>query len=114
MSKEVATIHDYARMCASAGDCNNCPLNEIGILDKSCVEIIRIFPDKTNEIILKWCEAHPPKTYKQDFLEKFPNTILDSDNSPPTCKNRIYGICNACTNMELSCSECWNEPMEEK
>lgn len=111
MSKEVASLKDYIRMCCTINDCSKCPMDNI---EGNCPENIYNHFDEANELILKWCEEHPIKTYKMDFLEKFPNAILNSDNSPRTCRNYLYGICNVCTHVELKCSDCWNEPMEEK
>lgn len=111
MSKEVATIHDYARMCVTVENCTYCPLKEIDVLDKTCAEVLRMFPDKTNELILKWCEEHPIKTYRQDFLEKFPNASLKSDGSYMVCKRRIYNG-EGCSERYHGCKNCWNEPME--
>lgn len=77
---EKATIYDYARMCKSYDDCKSCPLgcnnNRKGI---TCDYIVRAYPDKANEIILKWCEEHPIKTRQSEFLKMFPNAQISSD-----------------------------------
>ena len=73
--KKQATIYDFARMCkGNNGECKYCPLgssnNKKGI---TCDQITRKYPDKANEIILKWCEEHPVKTRQDKFLEIYPN-----------------------------------------
>ena len=69
-----ATVYDYARMCKSYDDCKICPLgcnnNRKGI---TCDYIVRAYPDKANEIILKWCKEHPVETRQDRFLKMFPN-----------------------------------------
>ena len=49
------------------------------------------------------------KTYKDDFLEKFPNAKNEC-GIPIACKRTVYGG-EAC--YVSQCSECWNEIMEE-
>ena len=68
------------------------------------------------EIVQKWSDEHPKKTYIQDFFEKFPKAQNDSDGTPFACRKRIYGGVRPndkrCNRRE-ACYECWNEPMEE-
>ena len=80
MEKTVATIYEYARLCASFEKCNQC------VLFKFCADQRNIFSndiDKANEIILKWCKEHPIKTRQSELLKIFPN-IKTND------KGRIY------------------------
>ena len=70
-----ATIYDYVRMCKHFDDdCQECPVfyqqTKTGL---NCEDFIRHFPDKANEIILKWCEEHPVETRQDRFLKMFPN-----------------------------------------
>lgn len=61
----------------------------------------------------KWSNEHAKKTYKQDFLEKFPDAPkYESVNSrhPRACRISIYdGECPG-----TGCDECWNEPMNDE
>lgn len=50
----------------------------------------------------------PKKTYKEDFLEKFPNAKFKDDGNPCTCRNNAYGGEYCCG---MSCTDCWNEVM---
>lgn len=74
-----ATIYDYARMCKSnkSNNCAECPLgyieNKVGW---ECYNFILRYPDKANEIILKWCEEHPVETRQDRFLKMFPNADI--------------------------------------
>lgn len=114
--KDKATIYDLHRMCNSMIDCKGCMLHSYNIecsfleyLSKK--EILEI-----NEDIIEWCKTHPPKSYKEDFLEKFPNAEIGDYNTPVVCRKEIYGDCN-CNNQKQIfeiCAECWNKPMKEE
>mgnify|MGYP004621433755 CR=1 FL=1 len=73
-----ATIYDYARICkAFENNCGICPMcignngtNEL------CAKLVMKFPDKANEIILKWCKEHPVETRLDRFLKMFPKANI--------------------------------------
>ena len=73
---EEATIFGYARMCRAFtnSDCTDCSLHQKhnGTGD-ICSFLLAVYPDKANEIILKWCKEHPIKTRQSEFLKMFPN-----------------------------------------
>lgn len=52
------------------------------------------------------------KTYKEDFLEKFPNTFMWA-GTPTFCREVIYSGRISCDSDSSSCRECWNEIMED-
>lgn len=108
--KRIATIYDYARMCKRMR-CEECPLSDCNNgHDCGCGAYMQSHIDEANEIILKWCDEHPVKTYKQDFLEKFPKVRLGADGVPKGgCVDYIYNTTTECDN---DCSACWNRPME--
>lgn len=99
--KRIATIYDLKRMCSTIKGCESCPL-DAG--NPYCPDFKNI--DKANETVLKWCEEHPQKTYKDDFLEKFPNATVGSDNHAGACRKWIYGKEEVCRGF---CTDCWNE-----
>ena len=77
--------------------------------------------DDANDILVlnevqKWHDAHPPKTYLMDFLEKFPNCEKDAEGFPMacrmSCRQYIYPLMSSRDCSGRDCSECWNEPME--
>lgn len=74
---EKATIYNYARMCKTYDDCTICPLgfNNNG-KSISCDYKVRAYPDKANEIILKWCKEHPVETRQSELLKAFPNVPI--------------------------------------
>ena len=114
MKKEKAAIEDYARMC-NKSVCSKCPLGCSNNGKKEvCVSFMQKFPDKANEIILKWCEEHPTKTRQTEFLEMFPNAYIGGSgilNVNPCCLDKEV----KCNGGE--CSECrriyWSEEVEE-
>lgn len=113
----MASITDYARMCKAhgSGDCTytNCPLvAENNGTAFTCDELMREHPAEASAIIDKWCAEHPQKTYKQDFLEKFPNAAMYGNGCLIGCRNNAYGWKGlACIE---NCIVCWNEVMPEE
>ena len=110
MSKDMATIYDWSRMCKTIGDdCPSCPIYNLTNGKNDCFCYMIAHPEESTEAIIEWCEEHPEKTYAMDFLEKFPNaSVLWDENRPSACRAQIYGT----GNCHMKCAECWNEPME--
>ena len=99
----MAQIKDLKRMCTSYEICETCPFyNNCSRPDQ--------FSDNADEIVDKWVEEHPVKTYMQDFFEKFPNAHKDDDGTPKICITSIYGDEFECP--EGGCDECWNQEMK--
>lgn len=103
----MATIKDYKRMCKYYKElivgCFRCPL--------PCDCDPEDFPDNIDEIVDKWVSEHPPKTYAQDFFEKFPTALRDSDGLPKVCWEYVYGDGKYCDSA--ACTECWNRQMKD-
>lgn len=110
--------------------CEDCPLgitnNGMNVL---CSELETLHPEKAIEIIQKWSDEHPQKTYLTDLLEKYPNIPLDNNGKPAyvcphdlglmsvaICKLGLMSVedCKKDSNKN-KCVECWNQPipMEE-
>lgn len=112
---KITTIYDYARFLASncEHECKNCKLSRLnnGYGD-GCSPFIAKHPDEANEIILKWCDEHPVKTYAEDFFEKFPKARRTQEGYPALCRNVPYNIDeDGCGDRR--CAECWNEENKE-
>lgn len=90
----------------SCADCPLCLSNNGKHMP--CRQFEREFPEETVAIVEKWSKEHSPKTYSQDFLEKFPNASKASNGLPIACKRLVYG--GECI---YNCPGCWNAPMEE-
>ena len=90
-------------------DCKGCPL-EIGV--DECMRVDMEESEKIVEIVEiveRWSKEHPQRTYKDDFLEKFPNADRYETGHPMNCRNGIYGLGSCASD---SCEDCWNKPME--
>lgn len=125
--KRKATIYDVSRFCAEhyrMGSCLNCPFNCAGNCKmKYCFSINEKKELKSiNKTILEWCDSHPVETYLdcfKDYLKKmYPKSKEDFDliiNN--ICRARMCGQLvsdGGCPNPEISCTDCWNSPMEEE
>ena len=99
----MAQIKDLKRMCKFHSDCSKCNLHD------GCT--VWQLPDNIDEVVDKWVEEHPVKTYAMDFFEKFPNAPKDELGLPMPCVTSVYKDlemkCNEC-----SCSDCWNQEMK--
>lgn len=101
----MAQIKDLKRMCEFHRDCSKCELFTTFDTCRVC-----FFPDNVDEIVDKWAEEHPVKTYMQDFFEKFPNAHKDDDGTPKLCIKCLYGDEFECP--EGGCKKCWNQEMK--
>ena len=79
----MASIKDLKRMCKEQFKCGVCPF-----IDLDCCDLNH-FPDNADEIVDKWVQEHPAKTYAMDFFEKFPNAQW---NCQEMCSRRIPKI----------------------
>lgn len=61
--------------------------------------------------IIQWSKDNPRKTRLQDFLEKYPNAEFSQEGIPEACAGTL-GYCSSNCVGSLSCSKCWNEPVE--
>lgn len=107
------TIYEMSkRMCGST-ICEDCPLKKVK--GRAClINLIKWHKVETAaeqlEVLRKWAEERPVKTYKDVFLEKLPKARLNKDGRPVTCRDVVFGIVRHCT---TNCTECWNEPYKE-
>lgn len=61
----------------------------------------------------EWIAENPKRTYKQDFLEKYPNAKLYEEGYPMVCFGNLgYKEVTEEFCMETKCVECWNRSME--
>lgn len=90
-------IREYCHEC---NDCHSCVFRT-GNISGNFIEDTCMFED--DSIPEDW-ELPIVKTYKQDFLEKFPRANFETSN---LCRKMIYGEEHDCSRM--TCEECWNE-----
>lgn len=120
-SKTIDFLSELKRLCDTRDECvanaankEDCPMFGICKLthSKTCAKDA----EKAIEIVQKWSDEHPKKTYAQDFFKKFPEAKPDAYGVPRMCRANCYG--GSCrqpspidSNQEM-CKCCWNEPME--
>ena len=97
--------------------CSNCPLcsnnNGEGL---SCPTSEMYYPEKAIEVVQKWSDEHPQKTFLTEFLKNYPNAELDH-GVPKVCLKKL-GAVSGCAktkkgDLYISCYRSWNQPVEE-
>lgn len=107
-------------------NCIDCPLsirnNGVSI---PCSNFEILYPEQAIEIVQRWSDKHPQKTYLTDLLEKYPNIPLDNNGKPSyvcphdlglmsaeNCKLGLMSVedCKKDSNKN-KCVECWNQPI---
>lgn len=121
-SKTIDFFAEAKRHCDSRTACEadaankeQCPM--FGVCDRPLTEICVEDAIKAIEILQKWSDEHPVKTYAQDFFEKFPKAQSNSDGTPFVCRKRIYsGTHSTLEDCDYTgaCYRCWNEPMNDE
>ena len=92
-------------------NCVDCPLSSFNAKHElSCAAFEIEYPKKAVAIVEKWAEEQPQKTILQDFLEKYPNALLDEDDVPVTCCRNL-GFTQPKDCYKVYCKKCWNRPL---
>lgn len=114
-SKTENFIKEKERLCQYYKDkgCVFCVLDR-NIKGLSCSDFIVQQPKKAIEIVQRWSNEQPPKTFLTDLLEKYPDVPLAKNGYPSICPHHLgytkedYINCGSST-----CQQCWNTPIEE-
>ena len=121
-SKTINFLSEFKRLCDSRDGCvanaankEDCPMFVVcdvcfGLL---CDEDVKT----VIEIVQKWSDEQPKKTYMHDFFEKFPKAQSNSDGTPFVCRKRIYGgIRSTLEDCDYTgaCYRCWSEPLNDE
>lgn len=123
-SKTVDFYNECDRMCDSFTNCKGCPFE---IPDGACN--IEQDIEYSIEIIQQWSDSHPepkPKTYADDFFERFPNAskcyfnekdYVNGNGFPEVKRCNVYGVgihgCKEGRCTRETQMKCWNEPYKE-
>lgn len=111
MTKERSGAH---YMCICKHDCTDCPL---GIKNNgksvTCTDLEVLYPEKAIEIVQKWSNEHPPKTYLSELLKAFPNSPLNTNGIPKLCPHHLGLINIDDCRPDRDCAKCWNQSIEE-
>lgn len=95
--------------------CSDCPLyNENNGTSEglSCGCLEMHYPEKAIEIVQKWSDAHPQRTYLSQFLEHYPNVQLYDTGLPKGVCPYNLGMTDI-DDCDNNCVKCWNQPIED-
>lgn len=94
--------------------CEKCPLssdnNGVG---ECCTDFEMLYPKEVIEVVQRWSDEHPQRTYLSELLRTFPNAELNCNGTPKRihCPHHL-GLKNI-DNCDKGCVECWNQPVKE-
>lgn len=92
--------------------CNHCPLSRFNNGEEMlCTELELKHPEKAIEIVQRWSDEHPPKTYLSEILKHYPKAELNDKGIPMVCPH-LFGLKDI-DNCEIgnACVKCWNQPL---
>lgn len=95
--------------------CEDCPLgitnNGMNVL---CSELETLYPEKAIEIVQKWSDTHPQRTYLSVLLTHFPKIELSDAGIPKWICPHELGLdeIEDCGGTDICCAECWNQPIK--
>lgn len=97
-------------------DCSVCPLcsennGTSGLV--SCTTFEMLNPEKAIEIVQRWSDEHPQKTYLSEFLKNHPNVLLNDDGTPAFCPYKLGLMGADDCRKDGNCVKCWNQPIED-
>lgn len=97
-------------------NCSECRVGSYyNIYKQNCREFEMEYPEKAFAIIKKWSKDCPKETVLMEFMNHYPNAILDDDNLPenvcPYKLNKKYNKCSSQQHVRMTCEECWNQPV---
>lgn len=94
--------------------CSNCPLCSVNNnKGQSCTAFEMLYPEKVIEIVQKWSDEHPQKTYLTEFLKHYPNAILDESGIPDGVIPCDLGVKERDDDCYGDCKKCWNQTVED-
>lgn len=72
MAEFTKTVKVIGRICNSVCDCSECPIGKAKDgLELLCLPFMCRYPEKTEELVMKWAEDHPVMTNHRKFEEVF-------------------------------------------
>lgn len=95
--------------------CSDCPLcsKNNGISEYiSCISFEMYHPEKAIEIVQRWSDEHPQRTYLSEFLEHYPNVQLYDTGLPKGVCPYNLGLTDI-DDCDNNCVKCWNQTVED-
>ena len=93
--------------------CSDCPLcsKNNGISEYiSCISFEMYHPEKAIEIVQRWSDEHPQRTYLSELLEHYPNVQLYDTGLPKGVCPYNLGLTDI-DDCDNNCAKCWNQPI---
>ena len=121
-SKTENYMHEKARMTKSVVNgvchirCTDCPLSRFNNNEKIVCSELELFHSETAvQIVQRWSDEHPQKTYLSELLKYFPKVELNNKGLPKWICPHELGLneIEDCGGTDNYCAECWNQPIEE-
>lgn len=108
---------EFDRMCNyySNENCRGCPRETeptCGITDLGSVG-----PEGIKKLINdvdQWSKEHPQRTRLEDFKEKYPHAMMETDGTPTICCIDLGYRQYDCDPLKENCVDCWNMPVEDE
>lgn len=93
--------------------CVKCPLSA-GNNNKEicCTDFESSYPEQAIEVVQRWSDEHPQKTYLSEFLKNHPNALLNDDGTPTFCPYRLGLMGADDCRKDGNCVKCWTQPIE--
>lgn len=92
--------------------CSNCPLcSENNNKGLSCTGFEMLYPEKAIEIVQRWSDEHPKRTYLSEFLKNYSNADLNCNGTPKWIHCPHHLGLKDIDNCDKGCVECWNQPI---
>lgn len=112
-SKTETYLKEKLRMCKSYQKYEDCEKCGFGKVSLDCDSFALENPYDAIEIVQKWSDEHPPKTFLDDVLEKFPKAKRETIITDLCPKTLGYEKGFRCDGTE-DCEKCWNRPYLEE
>ncbi|MDT4341251.1 hypothetical protein RO624_03850 [Ruminococcus bromii] len=121
-SKTKNYLSEQARMTKSSDvgvcriSCNHCPLSRFNNGEEMlCTELELTHPEKAIEIVQRWSDKHPQKTYLSELLKHFPKVELSDKGVPKLICPHDLGLneIEDCDGTDNYCAECWNQSIKK-
>lgn len=96
--------------------CTDCPLSDKNNGEgRFCVDYELHYPEQAIEVVQRWSNAHPQKTYLTEFLKHYPNVQLYENGTPKgICPYHLGLMSKESCRKDHNCAKCWNQPLPEK
>lgn len=119
MAEFTKVMRQKRRLCKATKQCSDCILEyPRNGTDCDCNEILEVYPEKAELIVMAWAAAHPEKkypTWADAWRQLFPQAQYSGkghDNAPCLkyfLPKKVIDTMECC--RELECDECGNLPI---